>query len=101
MLDTAIDLKHPALRGVISSYVSTSYDGHLVPDPERDENPVSNVADHGTFVAGLLAGRGVVDRPPIGVAPDARLACAEVLEGGSVSRGCSAAWTGWRVRVSA
>jgi subtilisin family serine protease len=73
ILDTGIDADHPALRGKVIAQRRFDREGrgHRRVRP-RDSDP----SGHGTSVAGLICGEHV------GVAPDARLLCAEVLAGG-------------------
>jgi subtilisin family serine protease len=77
-LDTGVDSEHPALKDAISD--------HLVVDREGDEtapqNPYKDSGVHGTLTAGVIAGRNKANEPVIGMAPDAKLACATVITGG-------------------
>ena len=57
MVDTPVDVNHPALRGV-------NIEQHLIADPKTPESRV-----HGTSIAGILVSRN----PQIGVAPEAKL----------------------------
>lgn len=78
-LDTGVDGAHPALRGAIESFAEVDDLGRVAtpaPAPYDTE-------DHGTHTAATLAGRPVGGRH-VGVAPDARLASAIVIEGGDV-----------------
>jgi subtilisin family serine protease len=78
-LDTGVDGAHPALRGAIESFAELDDLGRLVaPSPAPYDTD-----DHGTHTAATLAGRPVAGRH-VGVAPEARLASAIVIEGGDV-----------------
>lgn len=66
VIDTAADLRHPALRGVVAK----SYDAW--PDMATEET------DHATSIVGLIAGR----KPFRGVAPGARIYLARAFEKG-------------------
>ncbi|PWQ96382.1 S8 family serine peptidase [Leucothrix arctica] len=57
MVDTPVDIRHPALRGV-------NIEQHLIADPKTTESRV-----HGTSIAGILVSKD----PQIGVAPEAKL----------------------------
>ena len=81
MLDSGIDPEHPDLRGKIAAWVEFDRKGLKVPcsTPHAD-------GEHGTVVAGTLVG-GNHGGPWIGVAPEAKLAAALVLnnvEGGTL-----------------
>jgi subtilisin len=78
-LDTGADGQHPALQGAISSFAEFD-------DLGRQISPAPNAHDtdeHGTHTAATIAGRAVGGRA-VGVAPDATLASAIVIEGGDV-----------------
>jgi len=78
-LDTGVDGSHPALRGAIESFAELDDLGRVVaPTPAPYDTE-----DHGTHTAATLVGRPVGGRH-VGVAPDARLASAIVIEGGDV-----------------
>jgi subtilisin len=82
-LDTGVDSEHPALKGAISDHIVVSLDG----EGTEPQNPYLDSADHGTHTAGVIAGRRDANEPIIGMAPDARLACATVInEGKAVLR---------------
>ena len=77
-LDTGVDDSHPALAGKVTSFQEFDSLGIPVASAPHDSDR------HGTHTAGTLVGRtfrGV----NIGVAPEARLASALVLPGGSGS----------------
>ena len=75
-LDTGVDGNHPALAGRVAAFLETDDEGRAVPSaPPRD------TASHGTHTAGILCG-GVLDGEAIGVAPEARLYSAAVIDGG-------------------
>ncbi len=76
-LDTGIDGAHPMLSGAIEKSVVFDVSGRK----HASDNPPIDTGDHGTHTAGIIAGRsykGVV----VGVAPEAKLLSAEVIEGG-------------------
>jgi subtilisin len=77
-LDTGIDGKHPALKGAIGSYAEFDSLGTLVPGAKPTDS-----GNHGTHTAGTIAGRRVKN-VSFGVAPEATLASAMVIEGGNV-----------------
>ncbi len=76
-LDTGVDGTHPDLTGKINQFVFVLSDGTRVPFAAFDTD------DHGTHTAGTIVG-GSTQGISIGVAPDARLLSAAVIEGGQV-----------------
>ena len=77
-LDTGVDGKHPALRGAIASFAEFDFLGNQVP------GAIAHDTDgHCTHTAGTIAGR-TVKGVSFGVAPEATLASAIVIEGGNV-----------------
>jgi subtilisin len=77
-LDTGVDGDHPALQGAIAGFMLTDANGF-----EVSGAPVHDSGTHGTHTAGTIAGRPVNGRH-IGVAPQAQLYSAAVIEGGNV-----------------
>ncbi|MFI6499024.1 S8 family peptidase [Nonomuraea typhae] len=76
-LDTGVDADHPALAGKVVAFAEFDGAGNQVPTAGPYDTD-----QHGTHTAGTIVGRthrGL----NIGVAPDARLASALVLPGGS------------------
>jgi subtilisin family serine protease len=73
VLDTGVDAGHPDLAGKISAFAEFDSAGNLTGTEPHD--PVG----HGTHVCGTIAG-GNASGQWIGVAPDARLAVAKVLD---------------------
>ncbi|CAN1568678.1 AprE Subtilisin-like serine proteases [Fimbriimonadaceae bacterium] len=67
VLDTGIDASHPEFAGKEIHFAEFSRDGKIISTTARD------AGDHGTHVCGTIAGR------TLGVAPDADLAVACVL----------------------
>jgi subtilisin family serine protease len=78
-LDTGVDGRHPALRGVLGAFAEFDDLGREVrPSPRPFDS-----GEHGTHTAATIAGRPVAGRH-VGVAPGARLVSALVIEGGDV-----------------
>jgi subtilisin family serine protease len=77
-LDTGVDGKHPALKTAIGAFAEFDLMGRPVPNSEPHDTD-----QHGTHTAGTIAGRKV-GVTAFGVAPDALLASAIVIEGGNV-----------------
>jgi subtilisin family serine protease len=77
-LDTGVDGRHPALRGAIESFAEFDALGfEVTPTPAARDS-----GEHGTHTAATIAGRPVQSRH-VGMAPDAKLASALVIEGGN------------------
>jgi subtilisin len=75
-LDTGVAGDHPALTGRIAAFAEVDDEGRLSPaKAPRD------TASHGTHTAGILCG-GAIEGEAIGVAPEARLYSAAVIDGG-------------------
>lgn len=78
-LDTGIDGKHPAFpQGAIAAFAEFDVLGNEVHKPK-----VTDSGDHGTHTAATLVGRPVKNFQ-FGVAPEAALYSAKVIEGGDV-----------------
>lgn len=78
-LDTGVDGKHPTLKKAIAEFAAFDLLGQEIkPAPAPYDSD-----DHGTHTAATIAGRTVRGRA-IGVAPEAQLASAVVIEGGNV-----------------
>ena len=77
-LDTGVDGKHPALKGAIGKFAEFDMAGDQVPNA-----PPTDSDEHGTHTAGTIAGRAGL-KGSFGVAPQAQLASAMVIEGGQV-----------------
>src|SRR5215207_8235666 len=76
-LDTGADGKHPALKGAIRYFAEfDDFGQEIQPAPKPFDTD-----DHGTHTAATICGRKVTGRF-VGVAPEARLASAIVIEGG-------------------
>ncbi len=75
-LDTGVDATHPALINCIASFAQIDGNGTIISDVFPQDS-----SDHGTHTAGIICG-GTVDGQSIGVAPDAQLCSAMVIEGG-------------------
>lgn len=78
-LDTGIDGTHPALADAFHAFAQFDDLGFEVTPPPAP----FDTDEHGTHTAGTIAGRTVGGRA-IGVAPEAKLAGAIVIEGGNV-----------------
>ena len=82
-LDTGADGNHPALRKAIAEFAEFDLMGNIVsPTPKAHDTD-----EHGTHTAATIAGRGVKSGGKtsyVGVAPEAMLASAIVIEGGDV-----------------
>jgi subtilisin family serine protease len=82
-LDTGVDGTHPALKTAIKEFVEFDDLGNIVsPSPAPHDSD-----EHGTHTAGTIAGRLVKSggkSASVGVAPEAMLASALVIEGGDV-----------------
>jgi subtilisin len=77
-LDTGVDGTHPALSGAIGSFAEFDMAGNQVPGAKPTDS-----GEHGTHTAGTIAGRAGT-KGAFGMAPDAKLASAMVIEGGQV-----------------
>ncbi|MCR5877666.1 S8 family serine peptidase [Phenylobacterium sp. J367] len=79
-LDTGVDGTHPAFGGgAIAAFAEFDWAGNIVPDA-----PATDSGDHGTHTAATILGRGAGPTGRFGVAPDALLVSAMVIEGGQV-----------------
>lgn len=78
-LDTGVDGTHPALQGAVSSFLRTTPSGGRIPNAVAVDS-----GWHGTHTAGTLVGRPIGSFQ-IGVAPEATLASAMVIEGGDTT----------------
>jgi subtilisin family serine protease len=77
-LDTGVDGTHPALSGAIGSFAEFDMAGNQVPGAKPTDS-----GEHGTHTAGTIVGRAGT-KGAFGMAPDAKLASAMVIEGGQV-----------------
>ena len=77
-LDTGVDAAHPALTGAIGRFAEFDMAGDQVPNAHPSDS-----GEHGTHTAGTIAGRGGT-KGAFGMAPEALLASAMVIEGGQV-----------------
>jgi subtilisin family serine protease len=77
-LDTGVDGTHPALSGAIGSFAEFDMAGNQVPGAKPTDS-----GEHGTHTAGTIVGRAGT-KGAFGMAPDAKLAGAMVIEGGQV-----------------
>ncbi len=74
VLDTGVDATHPDLAGKVATFAEFDGSGQLISNAPRDSDR------HGTHVCGTIAGGNNSGRW-IGMAPDAELAVALVLDG--------------------
>lgn len=81
-LDTGVDAGHPALKKAVAEFAEFGPDGRIVPGAAPRDSDLRD--GHGTHTAGTIAGRPVRGRH-VGVAPDAELCSAMVIEGGDVA----------------
>lgn len=79
VLDTGVDGAHPDLSGKVSDWAEFDFNGQQVPGSTPHDTD-----RHGTHVSGTIAG-GNASGQFIGIAPDAQIAGAIVLTGGSGS----------------
>ena len=77
-LDTGVDGNHPALKPAIGHFAEFDLLGNPVPGAVAHDT-----GEHGSHTAGTIAGRPVT-ATAFGVAPEAKLASAIVIEGGQV-----------------
>jgi subtilisin len=77
-LDTGVDGTHPALKGAIGKFAEFDMAGDQVPNA-----PPTDSDEHGTHTAGTIVGRAGL-KGAFGMAPEAQLASAMVIEGGQV-----------------
>lgn len=77
-LDTGVDASHPALKKAVAAFAEFDFLGKEVPNAKARDS-----GQHGTHTAGTIAARKV-GTTSFGVAPDAKLASAIVIEGGNV-----------------
>lgn len=75
VLDTGVDAEHPDLKGKVTAWAEFDADGNIVPNSKPHDSD-----QHGTHCCGIVAG-GNHSSQWIGVAPDAELAVALVLDG--------------------
>ncbi|MBD3271215.1 MAG: S8 family serine peptidase, partial [Elusimicrobia bacterium] len=78
-LDTGVDGTHPDLSGKISRFAVIDPYGSMI---DADQTAPYDSSNHGTHTAGTMVG-GNAGGTHIGVAPDAELLSAMVLNGGS------------------
>jgi subtilisin family serine protease len=77
-LDTGVDASHPALKGAIGKFAEFDLAGDHVPNAQPSDSD-----EHGTHTAGTIVGRSGL-KGAFGMAPEAQLASAMVIEGGQV-----------------
>jgi subtilisin family serine protease len=85
-LDTGVDGDHPTLRKAIAAFAEFDDLGKQVPNAKPFDSDIgtdSHPRGHGTHTAATIAGRHL-GKNRIGVAPQAQLASAVVIEGGEV-----------------
>jgi subtilisin family serine protease len=79
-LDTGLEAKHQALRHRVAAFAEFDLAGTRKRDAEPND---SDPFGHGTHTAGIMVG-DVASKGRFGVAPDAKLVSALVIEGGDV-----------------
>jgi subtilisin len=77
-IDTGVDGQHPALKNAIAQFAEFDMAGNQVAGAKAHDS-----GEHGTHTAGTIVGRATT-KGSFGVAPDAQLASALVIEGGQV-----------------
>src|SRR5581483_5319309 len=77
-LDTGVDASHPVLKGAISGFAEFDLNGNEV----RGAHP-HDTEEHGTHTAAIIVGR-TYRGAFVGVAPEAKLVSALVIEGGKI-----------------
>jgi subtilisin len=77
-LDTGVDASHPTLEGALAAFAEFDLAANEVPRAKPRDSET-----HGTHTAATIVGRPV-SRGAVGVAPQARLASAMVIEHGDV-----------------
>lgn len=77
-MDTGADSAHPVLRNAITNNRVISDDGNEC----NRQDPCTDTESHGTHTAGIIAGRNNTGGPIVGMAPDAKLVCATVINEG-------------------
>jgi len=77
-IDTGVAANHPALAGAVAHFSQFDLQGRQMEGVAAWDSD-----DHGTHTAGTILGRAV-DTNAIGMAPEATLASAMVIEGGDV-----------------
>ncbi len=95
VLDTGVDDTHPDLQGKISDWAEFDENGQQVSGSQPHDSD-----RHGTHVAGTVAG-GDASGQWIGVAPEAQIAAALVLKGGSGTDAQVLAGMNWAVGTGA
>jgi subtilisin family serine protease len=75
LLDTGVDASHPDLNGKVVDWAEFDSDGRIVADSQPHDSD-----EHGTHCAGIIAG-GNASGQWIGVAPEAKLSAALVIDG--------------------
>jgi subtilisin family serine protease len=78
-LDTGVDGGHPAFKNAIAAFAEFDLLGNQVPNAKPTDS-----GEHGTHTAGTILGRAIAGRAPFGVAPEAKLVSAMVIEGGQI-----------------
>ncbi|WP_413575581.1 S8 family peptidase [Bdellovibrio sp. HCB290] len=88
VIDSGIDVNHPAFAGRIEQVRNFTEDG--------DEQDVTDTSKHGTHVAGIIAAQAVQEA--VGVAPEAKLLIAKVCGIKGCSTDAVARALGWALR---
>lgn len=78
VLDTGLDLTHPDLAGRVAAQHCFNSQNTCLPDLTAESDNAQDEHGHGTHVAGIIAGQGVVGAP--GIAPGVGLVAVRVLD---------------------
>ena len=74
VVDSGVDARHPKLAGAVDPPLDFRASFTSAAGYERGPGTGDDCANHGTPIAGLIAGRAAGDERVLGVAPDARIA---------------------------
>jgi len=77
-MDTGVETTHAALSSAVGPYTVVDLHGRS----STARMPYTDCGTHGTHTGATIVGRAVFQHPRVGMAPDATLACATVLQAG-------------------